>query len=50
MHPSRSLADAGITMRTVGDLDDAVRAIEDRDRPLLLDVRLDPHAMTRPER
>ena len=32
-------------MRTVGDLDRAERAIRERDRPLLIDVKLDPDEM-----
>ncbi|WP_167045116.1 thiamine pyrophosphate-binding protein [Salinibacterium sp. ZJ454] len=48
------LADAlggrGITVRIVGDLDDAAQAIKERDGALLIDVMLDPDSMTRPER
>jgi thiamine pyrophosphate-dependent acetolactate synthase large subunit-like protein len=37
-----ALGGRGVTVRTVADLDEAEEAIRDRDRPLLIDVKLDP--------
>jgi thiamine pyrophosphate-dependent acetolactate synthase large subunit-like protein len=43
------LADAlggrGLTVRTAADLDAATKAIESRDRPILIDLKLDPDRM-----
>jgi acetolactate synthase I/II/III large subunit len=41
---ARSLGGDGLTVRSLDDLDAAVKAIESRDRPLLLDVKVDPAA------
>ena len=40
-----ALGGTGITVRTLDDLDLAVTAIERRDRPLLIDVKIDPEQM-----
>lgn len=42
---AQALGGNGVTVRTVGDLDAAVDAIATRDRPLLIDVKLDPDHM-----
>lgn len=40
-----SLGGEGVTVRTVDDLDSAVEAIQKRQRPLLIDLKLDPDNM-----
>lgn len=40
-----ALGGAGITVRSLDDLDAAVRAIAQRDRPLLIDIKLDPECV-----
>lgn len=40
-----ALGGRGVTVRTVEDLDDAALAIAERDRPLLIDIKLDPDRM-----
>lgn len=47
---AEALGGDGVTVRTVNDLDTAAAAIQRRDGPLLIDVRLDPEGMARPER
>ena len=42
-----ALGGAGVTVRTLSDLDRAADAIGRRDRPLLIDLRLDPELVTR---
>jgi len=39
---AESLGGRGVTVRTIADLDVAERAIRERDRPLLIDVKLNP--------
>ena len=39
-----ALGGTGVTVRTSRDLEAAAKAIADRDRPLLIDVHLDPAA------
>jgi thiamine pyrophosphate-dependent acetolactate synthase large subunit-like protein len=39
---AEALGGRGVTVRSNADVDMAVRAIAERDRPLLIDVKLDP--------
>ena len=40
-----ALGGRGVTVRSVADLDEVRRAIENRDRPLLIELKLDPDRM-----
>ena len=40
-----ALGGLGLTVRNLAELDDALAAIERRDRPVLIDVKLDPDAV-----
>lgn len=43
-----ALGGKGVTVRTVQDLESAARSIEERDGPLLIDIKLDPDRMPPP--
>ena len=42
---AEALGGTGVTVRSTADLEVAAKAIEERDRPLLIDVKLDPDNM-----
>ncbi|MEU4338620.1 thiamine pyrophosphate-dependent enzyme [Micromonospora lupini] len=43
---AEALGGEGLTVRSMDDLENAAKIIADRDRPLLIDLRLDVHHMT----